>query len=452
MYLCKKFILKDFINYLFMKQFICLCITVLSLGTLQMAAQNGKGYYKDLFIDGGINISSYKNLPSAHFLDLKTEAFLCSPQKTNGKSFYNAVDTLTQRQVFGGSPLDENGVLLYPDGAPRFRLLYTNGGSAARHGRSMGNVVRERIREYIKNGGSYLGSCAGAFIGSRAVKGDDSLKYLDAYYGIWPGLTISTGIVTSQTTVTFDEGSPLLKYYDFGGDYKLDSLYHNGGGFAVTDTLWPEETEVLARYDVAGRTDLKLKRNIQGLPAIWAYKPNAQSGRVILCGSHPELNKTGEKLELMCTMVRYALDGNGTPILKGELENGKERQMYCFTHDNNPDYTAIGDKQYHHFVLNIPKDTKKVTLRLTPKPGYTNFDMYLLAQPEKFAFLGEAAFKALGSGCEKKLVIDNPKEGRMFVSVFCDTTIETRQTNYGTQYTGCLEVLNGVPYSITAEF
>ena len=432
-----------------MRQTVFICLWAFCTGLA--AAQGGKGFYKDMFIDGGINLSSYMNFPSAHFLELQTEAFICSPRKSQKKTYYSIADTLSQRQVFGGSPIDENGVLLYPDGAPRFRMLYTNGGSAARHGRSMGPLVRERIRQYIRNGGSYLGSCAGAFIGSRAVKGD-TLKYLDAYYGIWPGLTISTGIITSQTNITFDKNSPLLKYCDFGGDLKIDSLYHNGGGYAVTDTLWPEDTEILARYDIEGRTDLKLKKSIQGFPCIWARKESDKSGRVILCGSHPELVKTGEKLDLMCSLVKYALDGTGTPVIKDKLVNGREKKMYCFTHDNNPDYTAIGDRQYHHFTLDIPKGTVKVTLQLKAKPGYSDFDLYLLAQAGQFAFLGTATDKALGSGGEKKLVINNPKPGKWYVSVYCDTTVDTRQTDYGTQYSGCLEVLNGVPYSIQADF
>ena len=37
-----------------------------------------------------------------------------------------------------GTADDTNGALLYPDGAPRFRMIQTNGGSATRHGRTMG--------------------------------------------------------------------------------------------------------------------------------------------------------------------------------------------------------------------------------------------------------------------------------------------------------------------------
>lgn len=60
-----------------------------------------------------------------------------------------------------GSPEDENGILLYPDGEPRFRMIYVNGGLATQHGRSLGEDGRQRIRDYVAAGGSYLGSCAG---------------------------------------------------------------------------------------------------------------------------------------------------------------------------------------------------------------------------------------------------------------------------------------------------
>ena len=410
------------------------------------AQDNTKGYYKDLFVDGGITLTSRNDLPAAVYLQLSMESFLCEAQKTT----FSPADTLMQRQLIGGSPIDENGILLYPDGQPRFRMFYMNGGTAARHGRSLGEEGKNSIRQFVRNGGSYVGSCAGAFIASRAVKGDSALKYLDSYLGIWQGLTISTGIVKSQTRLTLDSISPLLRYYDFGGRLYVDSVRHNGGGFAVTDTDWPEGSEILARYDISGR-NFKLKRDIQGKPAIWAQKASRQSGRVIMCGSHPEFVASGERLELMCAMVRYALDGNGEPQLKAELTNGKTRNMFCETSDRKPEFTRIGDKQYHHFAVRVPEGTKTLKLNLRPKNGYNNYDLFLLAAPGHFAYLGDAAYKDLSTGAVKELVITDPKPGVFYVSVYCNTTVETEQTLYGTRYTGRLDVLNGVPYSITAE-
>lgn len=43
-----------------------------------------------------------------------------------------------------------------------------------------------------------------------------------------------------------------------------------------------------------------------------------------------------------------------------------------------------------------------------------------------------------------------PRRGTLYLSVFCNTTVDTVETKWGTQYTGRLDVLNGVPYGITA--
>ena len=424
---------------------------LLGCSIVLIAQDNTKGYYKDLFVDGGIYLTSRNDLPAARFLNLSMEAFICSPQEVDNKVYYNHSDSLLQEQIFGGSPIDENGILLYPDGQPRFRMIYTNGGRSWKHARTVGQAGSKHVSEYIRNGGSYVGTCAGAFIASKAVVSSGSPTYLNLYYGIWPGYTCHTGLGESTTTVSIEKKSPLLKYFSFGKDMKVDSVRHNGGGFAVIDSMYPQGTEILARYDISDRK-FKLKRNIQGKPVIWAYKPGPETGRMVMCGSHPEGVETGERLDLMAAMMRYAMDGNGAPALKGELTEGKARKMYCFTHDGNPDFTAIGDRQYHHFKIKVPKGTGKMTIQLKSKAGYANFDLFLLATPGRFAYLEEALYKNTALGCDKKLVIDHPKAGDYYLSVFCNTTVETKETLYGTQYTGRTDVLNGVPYSIIVNF
>ena len=277
-----------------------------------------RGYYKDIFMDGGISVSSRTTLPSATALNLTMDYLTCSPHKLNGKSAYNAADSLFQLELLGGNAMDENGILLYPDGQPRFRMIFMNGGGAARHGASLGDAGRENIRTFIRNGGSYVGSCAGAFLTSKGALGKDgNIYHTDCYLGIWPGHTLSTALSDSRTNLILDSKSPLLEYYDFGGDCRVDSVYHNNGCYALPDSAWPKQTEVLLRYDTQGR---ELKREIDGQAAVWAYKANEHAGRVIACGSHPEGNSSGEKLDLMCAMVRYALDGNGTPQTERRAE------------------------------------------------------------------------------------------------------------------------------------
>ena len=140
------------------------CLTAGAAKKTTEQADNTKGFYKDLFVDGGIKVSSRDYLPSSRDLQLDWESFLCSAKKqkeTDKKTTYTATDTLMQRQLFGGSSIDENGILLFPDGQPRFRVIFVNGGGAASHGRSLGEEARNRIREFVRNGGSYMGDCAG---------------------------------------------------------------------------------------------------------------------------------------------------------------------------------------------------------------------------------------------------------------------------------------------------
>ncbi|MBQ3958317.1 MAG: hypothetical protein II681_05625 [Bacteroidaceae bacterium] len=325
-----------------------------------------------------------------------------------------------------------------------------NGGSAGAHGRSLGAEARNAIRDFVRAGGSYVGSCAGMFIGSKGVKGDSLVKYTANYLGIWPGYTISTGVKKNRMDLVIEKKAGILRYADFGGDHRVDSVYHNGGGFAVTGVDWPEGTEILARYDVAGRTDLTPARDIQMQPAIWGWKENEQTGRVILCGSHPEFVKDGERRDLEQSLFQYAMEGNGMPRLKGELLSGQTRQMYCTTADRTPAFTRIGDRQYHHFALQVPKDASRVTITLNPKEGWGDYDLYLMANNERFAYQDNAQYKSAEPGAEQKLTIEKPRKGILYVSVFCNTTVDTVETAWGTQYTGRLDVLNGVPYNITA--
>ncbi|MBQ2595866.1 MAG: hypothetical protein II578_04285 [Bacteroidaceae bacterium] len=432
-----------------MLSFAALAFAAVTSGTL-VAQDNTQGYYKDLFVDGGINLTSDDKLPAAQKLELHTESFLCSPHKSQDTTAYNAADTLFQRTLIGGYVFDENGILLYPDGAPRFRCIFMNGGSAGAHGRSLGAEARNAIRDFVRAGGSYVGSCAGMFIGSKGVKGDSLVKYTANYLGIWPGYTISTGVKKNRMDLVIEKKAGILRYADFGGDHRVDSVYHNGGGFAVTGVDWPEGTEILARYDVAGRTDLTPARDIQMQPAIWGWKENEHTGRVILCGSHPEFVKDGERRDLEQSLFQYAMEGNGMPRLKGELLSGQTRQMYCTTADRTPAFTRIGDRQYHHFALQVPKDASRVTITLNPKEGWGDYDLYLMANNERFAYQDNAQYKSTESGAEQKLTIEKPRKGTLYVSVFCNTTVDTVETAWGTQYTGRLDVLNGVPYNITA--
>ena len=413
--------------------------------------KNSCGYYKDVFMDSGIYMIDRSDLPATRFLGLSMETFIAAPYYP---SELTIMDTIIQKELICGNPWDENGILLYPDGEPRFRMIYMNGGLATKHGSSLTQKGRENMRKFIENGGSYVGSCAGMFLASNGVY-EEGKEYAPnrSYLSIWPGTTHHTELIDSYTSVKLSEDSPLLKYYDFGGDLMIDSLRHSNGGYAYYGEggIIPEGTEPLLRfvYDTVS-IDSKT-RHIHDQVCTWAYKKNEESGRVVITGSHPEGVAEGERLELMAAMMQYAMDGNGIETIKGELIPGELREMKKSTADSDPLYTKIGDLQYHHFKVNVPANARKLVISLKGYDKKEGFDLSLCAKAGEFAFHHNTDIKDVSQGCGKDLIIDAPQAGEWYISVRCENTVETRNGQYGTEYVKGREVLNGVPYSIKVE-
>jgi hypothetical protein len=78
------------------------------------------------------------------------------------------------------------------------------------------------------------------------------------------------------------------------------------------------------------------------------------------------------------------MDGNGNATVKGELVPGQVREMNKTTKDNDPAFTAVGDRQYHHFTVEIPAGTKRAEIVLKGYEGMDNFDLTLLADKDAF--------------------------------------------------------------------
>lgn len=407
---------------------------------------NSRNYYKEVMMDGGIGLTSRFSLPATRLLDIQMEFFASASKKNLTQR-----DTLLQTNIFIGSKADTNGWLLYPDGAPRYRVLYVNGGRANNHALSLGTEGRARIQEFVENGGSFVGTCAGAYIATKGgVSRYEKIRHSDKYWGLWPGYAKSTRLTKSSTTLLLERKSPLLRYFDFGGDKEVAEVRHNGGCYAYHGKLGDiaEGTETLARY----RFDNTERVKIDGEMAVWAYKKSEQSGRVILCGSHPEGAGTGERLDFMAAMLLYAMDGNPTPQPKGTLKDGEVREMNRRTEDNDPAFTRIGDRQYHHFELNVPRKCKRIIVKIDGYKGEKRYDLTLCAKRGELAFHDNTTLKSVSRGFKKSLTIEQPKAGKWFVSVFCENTVVPFIGKYGTFYRGRTAVLNGVPYKISVEY
>ena len=72
-----------------------------------------------------------------------------------------------------------------------------------------------------------------------------------------------------------------------------------------------------------------------------------------------------------------------------------------------------------------------------------------IAISSPLAYRSSAPYKNVVLGSDKTLVVKDPKPGKVFISVFCATTVDTEETKYGDRYVGRTEVLNGIPYTIT---
>lgn len=406
-----------------------------------------QGFYKDVFMDSGIALTSRRELPAAPFLGLTMEMFVSSVNRSKPAT---KLDSLIQTKVMVGAEYDTNGILLYPDGAPRYRMIYMNGGSASKHGDSLFEEGRSHIADFVAGGGSYLGTCAGAYLASAAFYSPDGLKHEDIYLGLWPSYVCHTNLRKSYTAMSVPKKSPLLRYFDFGKDGVVAEVYHNGGCYPTDCQVkpFPKGMEILSHY-IFNNTD---KVCIDGEISAWAYKEDKHKGRVVLCGSHPEGVEEGERREYMAAMMLYAIEGNGTPQAKGTLKAGEVREMNKRTEDKAPAYTRIGDKQYHHFVVDVPKGCKRVVVTLAGYEGENNFDLALFGKRGELAFSDNATYATTASGCDKELVIEKPKAGKWYVSVHCLTTVTTNDYFYGTEYSGRLDVLNGVPYKIGVKF
>lgn len=390
--------------------------------TLKQGVPN-QGFYKDVFMDAGVYLTTRNTLAAATYLGYSLESVSCTEKK----------DTLWQNTVIAGSEVDENGRLLYPDGAPRYRLLFVCGGSSKSHGKSLRKECRERMKDFVRNGGSYVGTCAGAFFASN---GYDSICDYPYYLGLWPGMVSHTGLKQTPTGMFVDSDSPLLKYYDFGGDNYIKDIRHNKGG---RPSSWPEGTELLACYDYPP------KESMHGQPSAWAYKKNRSCGRVVMEGSHPEEVASGERRDFTAAMLRYASDGVGKTQIKGLLRNGEVRVMDKTTGDKLPEYTRIGDLQYHHFAVYIPRNAKNIRFSIS-----SDFDcnLQLTLNSSTYAYRDIAEYVANEKGANQKMYFENMSEGLWYVAVQCLTTVSSTEVSLGQEYSGQLDVLNGIPYTL----
>ncbi|MBN1983939.1 MAG: hypothetical protein JW795_20575 [Chitinivibrionales bacterium] len=390
------------------------CLTTFCFFFFSTNAAAFEGFYKTIFIDGGVGLVKMRSLPAADQLKFPYE--------------FIAVDSTgadTQNLLMVKNPTDDNGVLLYPDGEPRFSLLYTCGGYGD-HLESLGKDGKQRIRDFYFHGGSYVGTCAGNYLACRWA------------YNLYPG-SIKSVAIKDKVGGIIPKDSPLLKYFDFGGDHYIDSIMHADGGYGKVPL--PPKTELMLIHRHASEMDSQ--------PSCWAYKENDTTGRVVGLTSHPEFERRGEKLNYFMACLQYSLAGLAPPSIKGALERNQKRVMNKSTGDNSVAFTKIGDLQYHHFFIDLAEKTDNVLIKIDGDDG---FDFHIFAAKDTLAFKGSAPFADTSAGSDKTLLIKAADAGRWYIGVKCASTVTATKKNWGYEYSGKLEVLNGVAYTIEAHW
>ncbi|KYC53857.1 MAG: hypothetical protein AMQ22_00056 [Candidatus Methanofastidiosum methylothiophilum] len=154
------------------------------------------------------------------------------------------------------------------------------------------------IRQYVKEGGSVSGICAGAYYLSKSVWNidKDGNKINKVYDGIGVGTIECKGLDDSEDAINILMVRPeCLQLGKSGGVQKM--AHYNGPGF-----LSPEGSSVIifAIYNDPKVTDNYMYGAIAG--------DTHGKGRVILGGPHPEL--TPQDPDLLVSMVKWAV-GSG---------------------------------------------------------------------------------------------------------------------------------------------
>ena len=164
-----------------------------------------------------------------------------------------------------------------------FDILYMTGGWAVPYIRDLNIRGTAEIRSFVKQGGAYIGTCAGAFFAADFIfwQGKRYEYPLDLFAGSargpivelapWPGFKLCR-INLSQTAHPITSGEPL----------SMTSLYYGAPWFDVPPGF---NGDILAYYDINDR------------PAMLAY--DFALGRVFLTGPHTEFEEGSDRDDVL---------------------------------------------------------------------------------------------------------------------------------------------------------
>lgn len=426
-------------------------------------------FYKDIFLDAGVSLDRCSSIPRGlmNIYGLTSNSLMNSDNWEHIEFFNFSDSTFTKQQIemIAGCETDRNGILLYPDGNPRFRLVYGYGGKASKHAASLTEAGCKAVNRFYTNGGCFVSSCASTVL-TAAKYGSStqalSYDFLDGGATVFSGMYISN--IRYYNDIDLTPGTDFQTYCN--GIDRLDSLVHNGGSM-LDEATAPSGAEVLARfatkaYPLEALDPLSSPSKCVGKPCIWAYKRNDRSGRFVACGSHPEVCNTENVTNLYSAEFLYALDGQGCATASATLQNGITHTMDLS--EGDPSHCGIGDGQCQHFVIYFPKPVAKLDVNLD---WDSSARLDLAVRHGSFAFPDGEVDKCEMSSAEDaffspslEIHTESIPAGMYYICVRCNTKpscncIREKSTSYYFVYGGSgdqLKTLNGIPYNIKAKW
>ncbi|QDV20176.1 hypothetical protein Pan153_48480 [Gimesia panareensis] len=158
-----------------------------------------------------------------------------------------------------------------------FDVLIMPGGSGSKQSKALEPEGRKAVRQFVRNGGGYVGICAGAYLASSHYKwslGVINARVWDRQHWARGGETVEIGLTPA--------GQQVLAR----GQNRFQVRYQNG------PLLVPDNQQDLPGYEVLARFETEVARN--GAPAEAMVGTHAiirskfGSGRVICFSPHPE--------------------------------------------------------------------------------------------------------------------------------------------------------------------
>ncbi|HFE53247.1 MAG TPA: hypothetical protein ENK07_07375, partial [Bacteroidetes bacterium] len=160
-----------------------------------------------------------------------------------------------------------------------YKAIFFPGGYAAYYVAYINDAGLQHIRDLVSSGGGYFGTCAGAYFASDSIVWEgDRIDYpLDLFQGLsigsihelapWPSYTMTTlRMNTSDRVCQYEPDTEVMLYY--GGQYFVP---YEGVSVDVAAT-WADYHDERAIIH-------------------FSYG----SGRVLLCGSHPEIEEDSDR-------------------------------------------------------------------------------------------------------------------------------------------------------------